>query len=142
AGVIPALRDGAVPGVASRPVHLMTPGHEPLAQLQALLDGDSGQPGHPGGLVVVVDQLEELFAPSVSHEEREAFVARLAALAAPPSGRPAGSAGPAGGTDGRAGSTASGVGGLVLIGLRADYYGRALAHPPLARALQDRKSGG
>src|SRR5690606_15943410 len=103
AGVIPALRDGAVPGVASRPVHLMTPGHEPLAQLQALLDGDSGQPGHPGGLVVVVDQLEELFAPSVSHEEREAFVARLATLAAPLSGGTAGTVGAASGTAGRAG---------------------------------------
>src|SRR5690606_16969062 len=150
AGVIPALRDGAVPGVASRPVHLMTPGHEPLAQLQALLDGDSGQPGHPGGLVVVVDQLEELFAPSVSHEEREAFVARLATLAAPLSGGTAGTVGAASGTAGRAGGaagraghtaspdgTAGRGGGLVLLGLRADYYGRALAHPPLARALQD-----
>src|SRR5690606_35665729 len=59
AGVIPALRDGAVPGVDSWPIHLMTPGHEPLAQLRAHLDRDSGQ---PGGLVTVVDQREQLFA--------------------------------------------------------------------------------
>lgn len=56
--------------------------------------------------VLVVDQFEEIFAPEVGEGERAAFVAALV-------DRP----------------------GPVVIGLRADFYARALAHPELAAAL-------
>lgn len=60
--------------------------------------------------VLVVDQFEELFAPGVPGPDRIAF---LAALDAAPAD--------------------------VVIGLRADFYAHALAHPLLARALQERQ---
>jgi WD40 repeat protein/transcriptional regulator with XRE-family HTH domain len=60
--------------------------------------------------VLVVDQFEELFAPDVPMSDRIAF---LAALDAAPAD--------------------------VVIGLRADFYAHALAHPALAQALQERQ---
>jgi WD40 repeat protein len=60
--------------------------------------------------LVVVDQLEELFTADVSPDEQRGFVAELEDLA---------------------------TRGPVLVGLRADFYGRALAYPPLARGLQE-----
>ncbi|QJY46712.1 helix-turn-helix domain-containing protein [Pseudonocardia broussonetiae] len=57
--------------------------------------------------VLVVDQFEELFAPAVPEHDRAAFVAALADLPA-----------------------------AVVLALRADFYGPALAHPALAAALQ------
>ena len=62
----------------------------------------------PDGALLVVDQLEEVFGPAVGEPERAAFVR---ALCAP--GRP------------------------VVVALRADFYGRALAYPELARAAQN-----
>lgn len=58
--------------------------------------------------VLVIDQFEELFGPDVPATERTAFLAAL----------------------GRAPAD-------LVLGLRADFYGHALAFPLLAQALQD-----
>jgi WD40 repeat protein len=57
--------------------------------------------------VVIVDQFEELFTPDIGEEERAGFIDRL--------------------------STA----GRVVLGLRADFYGRCMAYPSLVDALRD-----
>jgi len=64
--------------------------------------------------IVVVDQFEEIFAPAVDEASRKSFIGSLFAAAARDREPP-----------------------LVLLGLRADFYGQALRYPPLARALQD-----
>lgn len=62
------------------------------------------------GLLIVVDQLEEIFTSCPNIAERQAFIAALGAVA----------------TD-----------AIVVLGLRADFYPQALQYPLLARALQD-----
>jgi WD40 repeat protein/class 3 adenylate cyclase len=62
-------------------------------------------PGQPGGLLVV-DQLEELFTLTTDPAKRQAFVDAL--LVHP---------------------------GPVVVGIRADFYGRLSTHPQLARAV-------
>lgn len=62
-------------------------------------------PGQPGGLIVV-DQFEELFTLSTDAAQRQAFIDAL--LVHP---------------------------GPVVIGVRADFYGRLSTHPQLARAV-------
>jgi WD40 repeat protein len=61
---------------------------------------------------IIVDQLEEIFTAGADEEGRRQFVAALSALS---------------------GHT------LVVLGLRADFYGHALGYPDLARALQERQ---
>lgn len=58
--------------------------------------------------LLVVDQFEEVFGPAVDEAERTAFVEKLCARDTP-----------------------------VAIALRADFYGRLLEHPELARAAQE-----
>lgn len=71
-------------------------------------------------VVVVVDQFEEAFTLSSDENRLQVFVQALhvASTPAAPGGTP-----PA----------------LVLVGVRADFYGRCLAFPELADALQDRQ---
>jgi len=114
AGLIPALS----PGTA---VVVFTPGAHPARALAEALPADeAGRAGGAGGrpgLTVIVDQFEEVFAPGVADAEREELIERLYTLARPaPGGTP---------------------GALVVLGLRADFYGRALADHRLARSLQD-----
>jgi WD40 repeat protein/transcriptional regulator with XRE-family HTH domain len=118
AGLIPAL----APGTA---VIVFTPGAHPAQALAAALPptgpaepaSGSAEPAAGPGLAIVVDQFEEVFAPGVADAERDELIERVYALARPaPDGRP---------------------GALVVLGLRADFYGRALADPRLARSLQD-----
>ena len=68
----------------------------------------------PQRVIVVVDQLEELFTPDCDDAGRQAFLGALAALTAP-------------GPDGPA---------LVVFGMRADFYSRATEYPVLRTALQ------
>jgi WD40 repeat protein/transcriptional regulator with XRE-family HTH domain len=111
AGLIPAL----APGTAAI---VVTPGAHPARALAAALPpAEPGEPGGRPGLAVIVDQFEEVFAPGVPDAEREELIGRLYALARPDPG----------GT----------LGALVVLGLRADFYGRALADHRLARSLQD-----
>jgi WD40 repeat protein/transcriptional regulator with XRE-family HTH domain len=114
AGLIPALS----PGTA---VVVFTPGAHPARALAEALPADeAGRAGGAGGrpgLTVIVDQFEEVFAPGVADAGREELIERLYELARPgPDGTP---------------------GALVVLGLRADFYGRALADHRLARSLQD-----
>ena len=63
-------------------------------------------------LLLVVDQLEEVFTACRSGTERAAFADTLARAAADPEGR-----------------------AVVVVALRADFYGRFAAHPGLAELL-------
>ncbi|MBO3751966.1 WD40 repeat domain-containing protein [Streptosporangiaceae bacterium NEAU-GS5] len=150
AGLLPALAKGAVslPGSGTWPRVFLTPTEHPLTELTTRLAALSGKdrmpsPSHladkpsllaaairamlhdrAGGgaiksarLVVVVDQLEEIFAECVDVEERRAFIRTLRAIA-----------------DGDGDDEPP---ALVVLGLRADFYGHCAAYPELRRALQN-----
>ncbi|MGW3952049.1 nSTAND1 domain-containing NTPase [Streptomyces sp. NPDC004752] len=76
--------------------------------------GDPAPTGEPpsAGLVVVVDQFEEVFTACGDETERQWFIDVLDRLA-----RPAG-------------------GAVVVLGVRADFYAACTAHPQLRAALQ------
>jgi WD40 repeat protein/transcriptional regulator with XRE-family HTH domain len=136
AGLVPRLRAGSPARPEGRPVVLVTPGDSPLAALAeglaSLTASGQGGPEAPSlgaralrepdrwaaliaragnAPAIIVDQFEEVFA-ATSEAERQAFITALAALS----------------------NTT-----LVVIGLRADFYGHALRYPGLARSLQDRQ---
>ncbi|MEV6360486.1 caspase, EACC1-associated type [Nocardia asteroides] len=140
AGLVAAIRDRGVPGITgsvSWPVRRLTPGADPIQRLIAALDApdardlidpelsrvielaDAALSRRPGEtLLLIVDQLEELFTLCYDPLARTAFLTALTALAAPrDNDRP------------RA---------LVLMALRADFYSHASAQPELGAALQDR----
>jgi len=117
AGVLPALSAGALPGSERWRQVLLRPGTHPNAELsRALAGGRLGQvvgrlaPGER--LVIAVDQLEELFTLCEQEGERAAFSGRLAAAA--------------GDAERRA---------LVVVALRADFYGWLASYPQLAAML-------
>ena len=114
AGVLPALGAGSLPGSERWRQVLLRPGAHPNAELSRALASDA--PGRvlgrlaPGErLVIAVDQLEELFTLCEQEGERAAFAGRLAAAA--------------GDAERRA---------LVVVSLRADFYGRLASYPRLA----------
>lgn len=111
AGLLPAIQAGALgqPEVASWPVVLLTPGEHPLAELAVRTSKDGEE---APGWVLVVDQFEEVFTACADEIERRAFIDRLARLA-----------------DERK--------ALVVLGMRADFYGHALRHPRLAQAMRE-----
>ncbi|MEV4430022.1 hypothetical protein AB0K23_32580 [Streptomyces sp. NPDC049602] len=129
AGLLPAVRRGALPvaGSAVWPQVLITPTAQPLAALAAGLaehtglsigePEDAGSTAGTGRFVVVVDQLEELFAPGVGEREQHRFLDLLAQLAG---------TGP-GGQRPRA---------VVVYGLRSDFYGSCAGFPQLREALR------
>jgi hypothetical protein len=97
-----------------------TPGAHPLQALDAALDTIRDRQLPPGSRVaVIVDQFEELFTLGATEAERQAFVTRLTAAPDPGPG--------------------IGPSVTVIIALRADFYGAALAHESLSLALQDRQ---
>lgn len=106
-GILPALRRQGVE------VRVAVPGGRPQAALDAALDrGDTE--------VLVIDQLEEVFAPDVPCDERRAFVERLADLT----------------RAGTAGTAGSGRRTVVLFAVRADFYEQVLREPVLLPALR------
>jgi transcriptional regulator with XRE-family HTH domain len=114
AGVLPALSAGSLPGSQRWRQVLLRPGSHPDAELIRALGGEA--PGRalgrlePGDrIVIAVDQLEELFTLCEREDERAAFAGQLAAAA------------------GDAGRRA-----LVVVALRADFYGRLASYPALA----------
>ncbi|MEV6687109.1 helix-turn-helix domain-containing protein [Streptomyces sp. NPDC051130] len=135
AGLLPALRRGALPVAGSRdwPVVVCAPGAHPLKELlrcaadvlgaaaagitpEELADRPDRLPhavaaslGRPG-LVLLVDQFEEVFTLCEDDRERGAFVRVLHSLAA--------------------GATTA-----VVIGLRADFCGHCLDHPELVEVF-------
>jgi WD40 repeat protein len=148
AGVVPAVRQGAIEqnGQSSRdwPVHIITPGDEPLKALAATLTRDNEsvtamktlladlQAGgdslelwlyrqmanHPGGrLLLVIDQFEELFTQCRDAEARRLFVENLVAAA----------------KDGQQGRLS------LILTLRADFYAFAVQLEPLRPLLETRQ---
>ena len=123
AGLIPALERASGVGVM-----VMAPGHDPLTTLAdrfAPLDASHpadlrhqlmNAPGRlrdllsgPGQRVIIVDQFEELFTQCQHEAERQVFLAAL-----------------------HAACTAA----VVVIGIRADFFGRCVGYSELAAALE------
>jgi WD40 repeat protein len=141
AGLIPVLAGGALPGSGEWPVVVTTPGAHPLASLAARVaeqtgaspvaaaaasvdpesftafistvadsGGKQGETSSSGRAVLIVDQFEEVFTECREGTERHAFITALV--------------------------TAASGAALVVLGVRADFYGSCLAYPPLLTALQ------
>lgn len=136
AGLIPALRAGAIPGSDRWFTVEMTPGAHPfealetallristhppstlVAQLHADLADAAERVLPPDGsdLFLVIDQLEELFTHVDDEETRARFLASLATAATDPRTRV-----------------------RVLVTLRADYFDRPLAYPGFGPLLGSR----
>jgi WD40 repeat protein/DNA-binding SARP family transcriptional activator len=98
------LRAGLLPALG-KPAVVFRPGERSGAELLAEL----GRVASSEQLVIAVDQFEELFASSVSEGERRAFVDALVEAAWDPERR-----------------------GIVLLALRADFFGRLASHGELA----------
>jgi serine/threonine protein kinase/DNA-binding winged helix-turn-helix (wHTH) protein len=136
AGLVPALRRGAVPGSLEWFVATMTPGRHPFEALEtALLRIAVNPPGtlldqlrsnrgllraarrvlpdDSTTLLLILDQFEELFTNQVDPADRDAFLQALVTATSEP------------GTPVR----------LVLT-LRADFYDRPLQHPVFAPLLK------
>ncbi|MGH2953912.1 MAG: BTAD domain-containing putative transcriptional regulator, partial [Solirubrobacterales bacterium] len=127
AGLLPALADGVLPGSERWPQALLRPGAHPLAELAGVLapgvphdwKAENGAPdpievalerlGADQRLVLAVDQFEEAFTACADDAERSAFLAALVRAAS--------------GADGRL---------VVVLALRADFYGRVAEHPELS----------
>ncbi|MFI1524775.1 caspase, EACC1-associated type [Kitasatospora cineracea] len=142
AGLLPAL-DRGLPGAEDAwrwPRTVLTPGEHPLSRLAEVLSGllpdDPGThreafldalaacpesiaapPADESRLLLVVDQFEELFTACKDEQEREAFIRTLSALCSRTEH----------GSPPRA---------VVLLGLRADFYGHCAAYPTLHTALK------
>jgi WD40 repeat protein len=117
AGLLPAIRDGrldtAVPGSRHWPQVLMTPGEHPMEVLARRLAAGTV----PDGLILCVDQFEEVFTACDDGDERRAFIHSLAAAAS------------------REGTPRV----QVIFGLRADFYDRCLEFQELAVVLDVRQ---
>ncbi|WP_433540434.1 hypothetical protein ACQP10_34645 [Streptosporangium sandarakinum] len=150
AGVLPELAEGKLHGSEQWPQLLLTPTAEPLKELASKLgaltgaeetqvaDAMSAGPGEltalvrerlrlppDGRVVLVVDQLEELFTLCRDESARYRFVAALAGLTGTEtSDAPSGAEQPI---------------ALTLYGLRADFYGSCTAFPHLRDALANRQ---
>jgi WD40 repeat protein/class 3 adenylate cyclase len=108
AGLVPSLRAGLLPGSDRWRFTAIRPGDRPAEALDAALRrrGDGA-----GRLVLVIDQFEELFAGEVDEAQRSACVDAIVAAAADPERC------------------------VIVIGLRADFYGHCAPYPELARLL-------
>ena len=91
-------RSGAAPAFASE-------AEDPLAEALDTLPEDTR-------LLLVVDQLEELFTACATDDERAAFADLARRAAAIPAGR-----------------------AVVVVAVRADFYGRFAAYPAFAELL-------
>jgi len=131
AGLVPAIAAGVLPGSEAWTVAVMRPGDHPLRELdravwaalpERLRDALEGQDlplraardvlGEGGRLTLVVDQFEEVFTTCQDEAERRAFFTALTEAARDPRGNE-----------------------VIVLALRADYYGRCAADPSLAELL-------
>jgi WD40 repeat protein len=120
AGLLPALAGGVLPGSEAWRRWLLRPGERPLETLRTVLVSGAEDPladeldALPADtrLLLAVDQLEELFTACRSEDDRAAFVETLVRAAGDPQGR-----------------------AVVVVALRADFYGRFAAYPELAALL-------
>ena len=97
-----------LPGSDGWAIALLRPGEHPLRALEQAI----AHAGPEGRLVIAVDQFEELFTACRDEAERAAFVDALVAAVRDPRRR-----------------------ALVLIAVRADFYGRCASFPELWRML-------
>ena len=109
AGLLPALAEGALPGSESWRVVVTGPGAAPTADLDRLLAETDGVADEDARLLVVIDQMEELFTLCDDPLEREAFAQMLDGVVRD--------------------------GGAVIIVVRADQIGFASEVPTLARLV-------
>src|SRR2546421_1290568 len=147
AGLLPKLGAGGLPGSSQWPMVVFTPTAQPLEALatqiasltgaaptkvaeQLVADSQRAESvplgsiagGNSGTrLVMVVDQFEELFTLCTDDRQRRIFIELLAQIAAPQSA---------------AGADLQPV-GLVVLGVRADFYAVCVNYPHLRTALQD-----
>jgi WD40 repeat protein len=120
AGLLPALAGGVLPGSGGWRRLLLRPGEKPLDELRRALVSGAKDPlaealdtlPRDARLLLAVDQLEELFTACRSDAERAAFADTLARASADPEGR-----------------------AVVVVALRADFYGRFAAYRALAELL-------
>jgi WD40 repeat protein/DNA-binding SARP family transcriptional activator len=116
AGVLPALRGGALPGSAGWRQVLVRPGKHPARELERALGDDPervvSELSRGQRIVVAVDQLEDLFTVCEDDALRREFLERLVALAGDHERRV-----------------------LLLCTLRADFYGRLSVYPRFAELL-------
>ncbi|MDA0158825.1 AAA family ATPase [Solirubrobacter ginsenosidimutans] len=108
AGLLAALAADVIPGSERWTLAVLRPGERPLRALEQAL---ARAPSH-GRLVVAVDQFEEAFTICGEESERAAFVDALMASVRDVR-RPA----------------------LVVVAVRADFYGRCAAYTELSRLL-------
>lgn len=137
AGVIPALREGRVPGSSQWFITTMVPGSRPFealetallrvavrppaALLDQLCDGERGilravkriLPYDDGVVAIVIDQFEQLFTGGVAQSERDLLLSALAVCVTDPT---------------------SPV--RLLLTMRADFYDRPLRHAEFAPLLK------
>jgi DNA-binding SARP family transcriptional activator len=128
AGLLPALANGVLPGSERWRQVVMRPGEHPLAELRRALarlapaerEGEGDDPLAPAlgsfeadeRLVLAVDQFEEVFTACREEAERAAFAAALVAAADD--------------LDQRV---------VVVLAIRADFYGRCAEHRALAAQI-------
>ena len=117
AGLLPALAAGALPGSKRWRLALIRPGPDPCLELDLALGGNglrSALDGLRSGerLVLAVDQLEEIFTVCDDEQQRASLLSTLVEAAAD--------------RDRRA---------VVVVALRADFYGRVAAYPRFAEQL-------
>jgi WD40 repeat protein/DNA-binding SARP family transcriptional activator len=108
AGLLAGLAAGVLPGSERWAPALLRPGEHPL---RALEDATAAAAPHRR-LVLAIDQFEEIFTACRHESERKDFVDALVASARDPHRR-----------------------ALVLVAVRADFYGRCASYPELARLL-------
>jgi WD40 repeat protein/serine/threonine protein kinase len=136
AGLIPAIRRGSLRESDSWFITQMTPGAQPFQELAAALLKVSRVPLEnltdtlraspdglqkvaagiaPQGLLLVIDQFEELFTLTASPEERLSFLKCITAAAT------------------------NGLSNVwIIVTLRADYYDRPLLYPEFGEMLRER----
>ncbi len=148
AGLLASLKSGKLPGSDLWPIAICKPGAQPLESLTIALSGAARLGDSPSAtrdlirdlgtdprmlhltarlslrdastdrrLVLLVDQFEEVFTLCPDEAERQAIINNLLHAATAAEGRT-----------------------VVVLTLRADFYGRCAAYPDLAAAVSDRQS--
>jgi WD40 repeat protein len=117
AGLIPAVLSGVLDTGGGWVPARMTPGGDPMAALRRCLDEPGIKERAEGvGVLLVVDQAEELFTSDVCPQARAEFLDVLHTMSQPSMPRPA----------------------MVVMGLRSDALGRCIDIPELVDDVQSR----